>query len=165
MNIGKLLHQTYYNNNLDIKNICRKGLKRTGVYFATGEQANWFVNNHTLPADNYELYIPARMVTSMGIVRDIGSDITDEDIIQYGVGMSPSTSVLRVRRFKRTIRNNDVPTQVPSGTCLITFQGTSLPKYFELFSIRTEVSLYSSSHTMSQVSSLWPYSGTMQRKF
>lgn len=82
------------------------------------------------------------MVTSMGIVRDIGSDITDEDIIQYGVGMSPSTSVLRVRRFKRTIRNNDVPTQVPSGTCLITFQGTSLPKYFELFSIRTEVSLY-----------------------
>lgn len=142
MNIGKLLHQTQYSNNLDIKNICRKGLKRTGVYVSTAEQANWFVDNHSLSSDSYNVYIPARMVTSMGIVRDIGSDITEDDILQYGAGMSPNTPVLRVRRFKRTIRVNDSTSQVPSGTCLITFQGTTLPKYFELFNIRTEVSLY-----------------------
>lgn len=97
MNVGKCLH-TSHKNNLDIKDICRKELKRAGVYY---------------------VYIPARMVTSMGIVRDIGSDITEEDIIQYGVAMFPNTPIPRVPRFKRNIIVNDTTTRVPSGTCYL----------------------------------------------
>lgn len=143
MNIGKLLHQTYYRANTEIKNICRKGRKRVGVSFTSYDQANWFVEKHTFPKDKYNIYIPARMVACMGIVRDIGSEIAEVDLILCGRGQIPEAPVVRVRRFKRTVRDKEgTYQQILTGTCLITFQGTTLPKYLELFSIRTEVQLY-----------------------
>ncbi|KAL3269056.1 hypothetical protein HHI36_008139 [Cryptolaemus montrouzieri] len=37
----------------------------------------------------------------MGIIRDVGTQITDEDIIQHGRGLYPDSSVERVLRFNR----------------------------------------------------------------
>ncbi|KAL3286875.1 hypothetical protein HHI36_001363 [Cryptolaemus montrouzieri] len=120
MNIGKIIY-TNNHNNLDIVSINRKGLKRVGIQFSTANQANDFIEKNQFDKTEYEVYIPARMVTVMGIARDVGSQITDDDIVNYGRGINPYTKIVRVRRFNRRIQEGDQVKYVPTNTCLLTF--------------------------------------------
>ncbi|XP_045463825.1 uncharacterized protein LOC123673382 [Harmonia axyridis] len=78
----------------------------------------------------------------MGIVRDIGQDITDEEIVNIGKGLSPEVKCIRVRRFNRRKVTENGTIFVKTNTCVLTFEGTTLPKYFELYTIRLPVELY-----------------------
>ncbi|KAL3280510.1 hypothetical protein HHI36_024326 [Cryptolaemus montrouzieri] len=120
MNIGKIIYTNNYNN-LYIVSINRKGLKRVGIQFSTANQANDFIEKNHFNKTEYEVYIPARMVTVMGIVRDVGTQITEDDIVNYGRGINPNTKIVRVRRFNRRIQEGDQVKYVPTNTCLLTF--------------------------------------------
>ncbi|XP_044765720.1 uncharacterized protein LOC123321972 [Coccinella septempunctata] len=78
----------------------------------------------------------------MGIVRDIGQDITDEELVNMGKGLNPNVKCIRVRRFNRRKTTEDGTVFVKTNTCVLTFEGTTLPKYFELYNIRLPVELY-----------------------
>ncbi|KAL3282936.1 hypothetical protein HHI36_006094 [Cryptolaemus montrouzieri] len=130
-------------NQLDIINIYRLGLKKIGVQFKYPKNANDFLLNNTLDKSNFNVFIAPRLVTSMGIVRDVGIDIPDHEIVEKGKGLYPDAKVLRVRRFNRRVKNdnNEIIT-TPSYTCLITFEGNTLPKKFKLYSVTMNVELY-----------------------
>ncbi|KAL3285430.1 hypothetical protein HHI36_019532, partial [Cryptolaemus montrouzieri] len=89
-------------NQLDIINIYRLGLKKIGVQFKYPKNANDFLLNNTLDKSNFNVFIAPRLVTSMGIVRDVGIDIPDHEIVEKGKGLYPDAKVLRVRRFNRS---------------------------------------------------------------
>ncbi|KAL3278481.1 hypothetical protein HHI36_013800 [Cryptolaemus montrouzieri] len=46
----------------------------------------------------------------MGIARDVGSQITDDDIVNYGRGINPNTKIVRfedsIEEYKKAIRAN-----------------------------------------------------------
>ncbi|KAL3277786.1 hypothetical protein HHI36_013128 [Cryptolaemus montrouzieri] len=84
--IGKIIYNKNNYKNLDITRIDRKGRNRIGITFRYGNDANKFLENNDFDKNKYNIYIPARMISVMGIVRDIGQDITEEDIIEHGKG-------------------------------------------------------------------------------
>ncbi|KAL3287163.1 hypothetical protein HHI36_001642 [Cryptolaemus montrouzieri] len=89
LSIGKTLNNKELYSNLNIVNITRKGLKRVGVQFSSGLQANKFIEDNHFDKKYFDVHAPARYVTIAGIVRDIGIDITEEEIIEIGKGMNP----------------------------------------------------------------------------
>lgn len=142
LNIGKIIYNNSNYSDFNILNINRKGLRRVGVRFASADQANNFVKYNDFNPTVFEVYIPGRFVTVMGIVRDVGQDISDEEIISMGKGVNPGVQVIRVRRFNRRKTTENGISYVKTNTCVITFEGTTLPKFFELYSIRLPVELY-----------------------
>ncbi|KAL3268927.1 hypothetical protein HHI36_008014 [Cryptolaemus montrouzieri] len=78
----------------------------------------------------------------MAIVKDIGTQITDEDIIQMGKGINPNVGITRVRRFNRKMIINNGTVFTKTTTSVIILEGTELPKYFELFNNKIELQLY-----------------------
>ncbi|KAL3280208.1 hypothetical protein HHI36_017708 [Cryptolaemus montrouzieri] len=125
--VGRMLYINSNCNQLDIINIYRLGLKKIGVQFKYPKNANDFLLNNTLDKSNFNVFIAPRLVTSMGIVRDVGIDIPDHEIVEKGKGLYPDAKVLRVRRFNRRVKNdnNEIIT-TPSYTCLITFEDSKL---------------------------------------
>ncbi|KAL3279404.1 hypothetical protein HHI36_016915 [Cryptolaemus montrouzieri] len=82
------LHNYYKKYN--ILKIIRNGIKREGIQFSTAEQANNFVDTNNVDKREYNIFIPARIVTVTGLVKDIGTQITDEDIILMRKGVNPN---------------------------------------------------------------------------
>ncbi|KAL3287165.1 hypothetical protein HHI36_001644 [Cryptolaemus montrouzieri] len=90
MNIGKMIYLDNYYKKYNKLKINRKGMKRVGIQFSTAEQANNFIDTNNFDKKEYNIFIPARMVTVMGLVKDIATQITDEDIIRMGKGINPN---------------------------------------------------------------------------
>lgn len=82
------------------------------------------------------------MISTMGVVRDVGLDIDEDDLIEYGKGLNPPCKVSKMRRLNRRVKINDVVSYVPTTTCVVTFEGNSLPKELILFNTRSPVAMY-----------------------
>ncbi|KAL3282398.1 hypothetical protein HHI36_005583, partial [Cryptolaemus montrouzieri] len=67
-----------------ILNVARHGLKRVGVQFETADKSKEFVERNPFNSGDYKVFITARMVTTMGIARDIGLNITEEEVATFG---------------------------------------------------------------------------------
>ncbi|KAL3274898.1 hypothetical protein HHI36_019680, partial [Cryptolaemus montrouzieri] len=65
----------------EILNIVRHGLKRVGVQFETADKANECVKRNPFNSGDYKVCIPVRMVTTMGLTKDIGLDITGREVV------------------------------------------------------------------------------------
>ncbi|KAL3273387.1 hypothetical protein HHI36_014834 [Cryptolaemus montrouzieri] len=91
VSIGKIFYFDF-NNRYKILNIARHGLKRVEVHETA---ANDFVECNPFNSGTYKAFIPAIMVTTMGIARDIGLGITEEDVVKLGNGLYPDIKVLR----------------------------------------------------------------------
>lgn len=142
ISLGKLLYSRPNYSDFKISKICRKGLKRVGVYFDCPDNANNFVKNNNLDNIKYFVYIPSRMISTMGVVRDIGLDIAEDDLIEYGRGYQPDCKIMKMRRLNKRIKINDVISYVPTTTCVLTFESNNLPKELVLFDTLSPVSVY-----------------------
>lgn len=142
LSIGKYLYSSPDYQNINIKTISRKGLKKVGIEFNSPLDANSFLDTNLFNKDDYRIFIPARMVTISGIVRDIGVDISESDILTFGKGLNPSCKVIRMRRFNRFITRDGEKLKIPTTTCLLTFKGKELPKFFTLFNNIVDVQIY-----------------------
>lgn len=56
-------------------------------------------------------------------------DITDEEIINMGKGICPNVKCIRVRRFNRRKITETGNIYVKTNTCVLTFEGTTLPRH------------------------------------
>lgn len=142
MNVGKYL----FENKIEgIKKIESKGRNRMGIYFNTPEQANSFVNNKEILNKNWVITIPPRMITCRGVVWNMGDDIYEEDIINYGLGIRGNSriKILNARRIYKRSRNEDnTMTRKRTNSFIITFKGNQVPLDLELFNVLREIHTY-----------------------
>lgn len=134
-NIGNLdplsLGKMFFDNddfNFNIKNIARKGRNRIGVDFANPREANLFVEKNNFV--DYDVFIPSYLLTSMGVISDIGLSISEEDIMKYA---DSTSEIIKVRRLKRRQTIDGKTTYVDAKSCVITFRGKNLPNNIKLF--------------------------------
>lgn len=141
MNVGKIL----FENKVDgIQKIESKGRNRMGVYFNFPENANKFLKIDNLIQKNWNVQIPLRMTTCRGIVWNMGDEIEEEDIVNYGIGIrgNQQLKVLNARRIYKRIYTGGYASKVKTNGFVITFKGNAIPLEFALYNTINNVSPY-----------------------
>ncbi|XP_045482190.1 uncharacterized protein LOC123686218 [Harmonia axyridis] len=78
----------------------------------------------------------------MGVVRDIGLDISENDRLEYAKGVNPDCKITKMRRLNKRIKTNDMISYEPTTTSVVTFESNTLPKELVLFNTLSPVSVY-----------------------
>ncbi|KAL3286730.1 hypothetical protein HHI36_001224, partial [Cryptolaemus montrouzieri] len=90
--VRKMLCSNPKYRDIKIVNINRKGFKRVGIQVGTKEQAFQLVRNNDFDPEKFDVYIPAKMVFIIRIVRDIGTAINENDIILNDISVNSEKS-------------------------------------------------------------------------
>lgn len=148
-NIGKYNHlkiaRDLFNLKLsDIMSISTKGKNKLGIKFTGADAANNFVNNEIIKNKGYHTYIPFNMVTSKGVIRGIDPEIKEAEIKNM---ITCNVEIVEIKRLsRREIITNDKGEierkYNPTGTVLLTFRGTNMPRMVELCRLPFMVSPY-----------------------
>ncbi|KAJ0169486.1 hypothetical protein K1T71_015073 [Dendrolimus kikuchii] len=110
-----------------VKNV---GRNRVSIQFLSPEDANIFVSNPVLSSLHFKAIIPTYNISRMGIVRDIPTDMSMEDLVKKIELPQGSGPILKARRLNRKLRQQDGrPEWSPSTTVVLTISGQRLPKY------------------------------------
>lgn len=137
MNLAKKLNTLNYKG---IKNISKRGKNRISLEFDFPDKANNFLKENPFVNDpDIDVFIPARMVSSKGVIKYVGSEITKEDIINHA---ESKVKILDARQLNRRITTEGVVSYVPSNTWILTFQGKNLPDRIVLWGCMRHVTLY-----------------------
>lgn len=117
----------------NIRNIINGSVKRIGrtrisMAFSNMNDANAFITDARLEAENLTAYIPSFSITRMGLIRGIPAQWSEEEIltnISVPIGCG---KVVKARRLNRRVTENDLVRWLPSETVVLTFDGQQLPK-------------------------------------
>lgn len=115
-----------------VKGIKRDGVKQIGrnrvsVEFSSADSANQFVTHSVFTKSN-KIFIPSFNVTRMGIVRNVPSDWSDEEVIDNIEVPEGCGKVIKVRRMNIKKHIDGQTQYVPSETMVITFDGQVRPQ-------------------------------------
>lgn len=127
VSFGKFLVKSNFRNIIN-GSVKRIGRTRISMAFSEMTDANAFLHDSRLEAENLTAYIPSFSITRMGLVRGIPAQWSEDEIvanISVPIGYG---NVVKVRRLNRRVTNNDSVTWQPSETVVITFDGQHLPK-------------------------------------
>lgn len=127
VSFGKFLMKSKFNNIVN-GSVKRIGRTRISMAFSKYHDANLFLNDSRLEAENLTAFIPSFTVTRMGLVRGIPAEWTEQDIIENISVPAGCGKVLKVRRLNHRVPVNGSVTWQPSETIVITFDGQILPK-------------------------------------
>lgn len=147
LHIGNFSHLSVAKKIYDLKidsfsKIEKKGRNRVCVTFARYQDANDFLNNEALLKQGYSMFIPAHLVSCKGLVRFVDRTFSEEEILKFST--AHNVKIISVKRLNRRV----APTEdkeaeyVPTGTVLLTFAGTSIPKFIEMFRLMMPVEPY-----------------------
>lgn len=118
------------------------GRNRMSIDFATFIDANNFVSNPILSDYKYMASIPRFHVTRMGVVRDIPTDWTLEELVNGLETPHNCGDVIRARRLNFKNKKEDIVTWSPSSTVVLTFSGQVLPEKVFCYNASLPVSFY-----------------------
>lgn len=123
MKIANEIFHMNFNNILKVK---QKGKNKIGIDFSHYQAANNLLKNEKLLNKGYKIYIPINQITCNGIIRRLNPDLSIDEI--KNMIRSPF-KVLVIKRLNRKILNENDKTieYKPTGTLLITFEGTIPP--------------------------------------
>lgn len=122
MNLGKKLAAL---NIKGIINISKKGKKRISIEFDIPDRANNFLKEHPFLQDqDIDVFIPSRMVCSRGVVKNVGSEITKDDFLDFA---ESKIAILDARQLNRRVVREGVVSYEPSNTWVLTFKGRNIP--------------------------------------
>lgn len=144
-NVGKFSHlkiakEIFELNLKDVIKIKIKGRNRLGIEFANYTAANEFIGNKILRDKGYNLFIPYNQISCKGIIRNIDTQFTAEEI--YNMTVSP-VKISNILRLNRKVFNRDGKAEyIPTQTVLFTFEGINLPRQITLYSLPFAVSPY-----------------------
>lgn len=134
--LGKLLFENKISN---IEIIKKLGMNKLEIQFRTYADANSFLENPLLQSHNLKAFIPFSKVYISGVIKDVDTDITDDEILSYSTA---AVKIMHVHRFSRRTESNGTIQYIPTKTVKITFQAEHLPQYVYLYSVRFPVDKY-----------------------
>nr|XP_049703858.1 uncharacterized protein LOC126056141 [Helicoverpa armigera] len=143
----KVLKFAQFLHKNNVKGISEGGIKSLGrnklaIEFKTASEANSFVESDFLTSNNYSAKIPRFQITRMGIVRDIPTDWTLEDLVSGVETPRNCGEVIRARRLNFKNKKGDTVTWSPSSTVVLTFAGQTLPERVFCYNASLPVSVY-----------------------
>lgn len=129
----------YRTRGAEVKNINKIGRSKLSVEFFNPEAANTFLDNPILREKNLSATIPSFRVIRSGIIKDIPTDFSPEDLV---ASIESSAKILSATRLNRKIRNEQGSSLVPSRSVLVKFEGQILPSAVSIFKVRHPVLPY-----------------------
>ncbi|XP_050497442.1 uncharacterized protein LOC126878649 [Diabrotica virgifera virgifera] len=139
MDIGKVFHTM---GTTGIKEISRKGMNRIGVIFNTSKQANMVLNSTEILEKGFLAYIPQKMLTSRGIIRDVSINISMENIVNDSK-LQKNVKIISARRLnRRVLDSSGTVTYIPTGTVQLLFDVRTPPKEIIIYSNLVTVDPY-----------------------
>ncbi|KAJ8973459.1 hypothetical protein NQ317_013453 [Molorchus minor] len=123
----------------NIKKISTKGINRIGIELVDRKSANDLVSNTILKNKGYTIFIPYNQVTCKGIIRNVDTAFNTEQIL---AACQAKQKILEIRRLNRKSQENGEVTYIPTGTILITFAGTTLPREVSIYYLSFKVTPY-----------------------
>ncbi len=136
MKIGRILAEKKIENVLRIE---KKGINRIAVRFHTFADANKLATTFLKNDLQLKVYIPRHLTSCQGVVRDVDTSITIDDILK---DIKCSYKVLSARRLNRRVKEGDSFKYEPTNTVVLTFQGSVLPKTVSLYYVVLHVKTY-----------------------
>lgn len=126
LSLGRIINKLQVK---DVNEIIKIGYGRCKVTFVNHITANNFVNDKRIEAEGYQPKIFAHFVSKVGIIFDIPTEITMDELM---TSMRSTVPVLKCIRMERRERNED-RTTVPTRRVKIIFKGLEIPKeiFFE----------------------------------
>lgn len=147
LKVAQLLHK---NNVQDIVegSIKSIGRNKISVGFKNAQVANNFYKMEFLSQNKLLASIPRYHVSRMGVIKNIPTDWTLEELVEglqlpSGLGSQSYGNVIKARRLSRKIRRAGQPPEwIPSNTVVLTFHSQSLPERIYIYNTSIPVSTY-----------------------
>lgn len=138
LTVGKILNKMYKKDILEIKKL---GFSKISVKFNNKLTPNSIALQQPLKDKNMLCYIPNFRIFRQGIIRNIPTDLSVDEIKNE---IDSPARVLNIRRLNRKITNHSEDgtsssSYVPARSLAISFADQILPKYIFIFSVRYEV--------------------------
>lgn len=137
MKIGRILREKKIT---DIQSILKKGRNRIAVRFFSYQSANNLVKSNLGKEQQLKIYVPRHLTTCQGIVRDVDTSLTIDEIM---ANIRSTKTVINVRRLnRRMVKEDNEVTYEPTKTVVLTFKGSMLPKNVSLYYVSLDVKTY-----------------------
>lgn len=132
MALGLLLRQMKIGG---VRSLDRRGANKVSITFRTSKDANNFLDNEQFKLKGFKSFIPSSMISCKGLIRNVYTNLTEQQIME---NIESSQKVMDVRRVTRrkvvseTSNDTGVTTRSevyePTSSIIVTFAGKFLPK-------------------------------------
>lgn len=138
--VGRLMKMKQLHNYIiDLK---VTGRHRVKINFSNKDKANQLINDNNLVIDNLKAYVPDQFVQRIGIVKNIDTEISDDELMEH-LSCKNGIQIKEITRFlKKTKDENNMDIQIKLRTLKITFQGQLLPDEVEIYNVKRKVLPY-----------------------
>lgn len=148
LKVAQLLHK--YNVQAIVEGSIKSvGRNKIAVNFKSALDANNFLSVSFLSENKLSASIPRYHVSRMGVVRDIPTEWSLEELVEgmhfpSGLESEFSGRVIKARRLSRKIhRDGQPPEWIPSKTVVLTFHSQALPEKIFVYNSSIPVYTYS----------------------
>lgn len=141
LKFAQLLHKN------QVSGIVQGGIKSIGrnkasIEFQSAEAANNFKNSNILKHNSFTANIPRFQITRMGVVKQVPTEWTLEELVLSLKCPNESVRVIKARRLNKRSQKEGKNQWVPSTTVVLTFLGQSLPERVFCYYTSLLVSMY-----------------------
>lgn len=139
MALGKLIRRECESLFKHVINITAAGKNRVKIETVSGLTANGLVQHPFLGKANLEAYIPKFFTTKQGIISDVETSLTEDELLTE---MTCCCEVIAIRRFHKIINLNGEKITKPSPVCVVTFRSQRLPEFVYIHGVRCPVEVF-----------------------
>lgn len=138
--VGKLMKVKNLTN--DIIELRQTGRHRIKISFSNKNSANKLINDINLVTDNFKAFIPSQFIQRIGIIKNIETDISNDDLID-NTRCPDKIQIKETNRFFKTVKINGKEDQkIPLTTVKIIFNGQKLPEFIYIYNVKRKVQPY-----------------------
>lgn len=131
VSVGRMLSRIFGVSKL-VTEIKNAGKKKVLVYLSEFSAANRVVQNSIIGTYGYKAYVAKHLVAVTGVIPDIPTDVSEEEIKRDLHSLLPIMDVYRLHRFVNGVK-------APSTRVSITFRSQKLPEVVKLYSCSIKV--------------------------
>lgn len=138
--MGKLMKAKKLMN--DIIELRQTGRHRIKISFSNKHSANQLINDINLVTENLKAFIPSQFIQRIGIVKNIETDLSNEELIE-NIKCPDNIDIKETNRFFRTIKTSGKDDKkVPLTTVKLIFLGQKLPEFVYIYNVKRKVQPY-----------------------
>lgn len=134
MSLAKKLKDLNISNYTEIK---ESGHNRIQLRFNTYQEANRVVKDYNLGQIQLKAFIPSYQVMTQGVIKNVGLELTDEDL-QELIIVPEEFKLFQVRRMVKKEQGQLKPLPV----VVLSFAGATLPERVQILGLSRKVELY-----------------------
>ncbi|XP_024085054.1 uncharacterized protein LOC112127826 [Cimex lectularius] len=140
MKLGKIIWNSNTRISKHIQNISVSGRNRLKIETDNYESANALCSNELFNANNLYPYISTFFTQKRGIIRNVSTDFSTDELI---AGIKSPIPVVSVRRFTKKSQDENGQMKIfQLSTCLVTFDSQHLPEFINIFGMRCRVDAF-----------------------